>query len=78
MALSDWEEIYRAYEPAELTAEIVLLRKNVGVFASQQTGSRSYTKDLRELRDRLQAAQRVQEGRSRGAYPAVALVDVSG
>lgn len=56
MAMTDWQEIYRTYSTEELQAEIAALKKLATPLTSQQMGSKSYTKDLREIRDRLQAA----------------------
>jgi hypothetical protein len=59
MAMTDWQEIYRTYSSAELQEEIIALKKLAIPLSSQQLGSKSYTKDLREIRDRLQAATRL-------------------
>jgi hypothetical protein len=65
MAASDWMEIYRAYDGAELATEIAELRAEVkGSYMSQSSGSTSAQRSLSELRDRLQAATRVQSERS--------------
>lgn len=56
MAMTDWQEIYRTYSTEELQAEIAALKKLAVPLSSQQLGSKSYTKDLKEIRDRLQAA----------------------
>lgn len=64
MASPEWLEIFRSYTPEELAAQIVDLKKQVSVFTSQQVGSKSYTKDLGELRGQLSAAIRVQKERA--------------
>jgi hypothetical protein len=63
MAASDWVEIYQAYSDEELTKEIADLKKLAVPFTGQTVGSKSYEKDLREVRDRLQAAIRVLNAR---------------
>jgi hypothetical protein len=63
MAASDWVEIYQAYSDEELRKEIVDLKKLAVPFTGQTVGSKSYEKDLREVRDRLQAAIRVLKAR---------------
>lgn len=64
MAAENWMEIYRSYEGAELTTEIEQLRKDLaGGFTSQGSGSVQHSRDLGELRDRLQAATRVKNER---------------
>ena len=46
---------------------------------SQQVGSKSYTKDLREIRDRLQAAIRILHQNSAGSfYDNTAVPDFTG
>lgn len=68
MATSQWEEIYRAYTREELTAEMTQLKKSLaGGFVSQGSGSVSGSKDVAELRDRLQAATRVWYDKYAGA-----------
>ncbi len=64
MASSEWQEIYRSYTSDELAAAITALKEQESLFSAQQVGSKSYTKDLRELRDKLHAAVRVQNERS--------------
>lgn len=63
-------EIYRSYDGTDLAVEMVQLRRDLaGGFASQGSGSVQHSRDLGELRDRLQAATRVQnerKNRSRG------------
>jgi hypothetical protein len=67
MATTDWQEIYATYSAAELQEEIVALKKLATPLMSQQVGSKSYTKDLREIRDRLQAATRMLYSNSAGS-----------
>lgn len=64
MANPEWVEIYSTYSPAELQVRIDELRKSVSVFTQQSSGSKSYVKDLAELRGQLSAAVRVQKMRS--------------
>ena len=65
MAASDWMEIYRAYEGTELAQELTDLREEIkGSYLSQSSGSTSAQRSLTELRDRLQAATRVQSERA--------------
>ena len=60
MAKSDWVEIYRAYEAADLNEEMAQLKKDLkGAFSSQGVGSVSHSRDLQILQDRLGAATRV-------------------
>ena len=81
MAAEQWLEIYRSYELEELDAEITQLQKDVrGSFSGQGQGSVNHTRDLAELRDRLQAATRVRNDRNgpgRGTMR-VGQVDFSG
>lgn len=79
MAMTDWQEIYGTYSVAELQEEIVALKKLAVPLMSQQVGSKSYTKDLREIRDRLQAATRTLHQNSAGSYnDNTAIPDFSG
>ena len=78
MAAEQWMEIYRSYEPDELNAEIVQLKKDVrGSFASQGHGGTQHSRDLAELRDRLNAAVRVSNEKSKGGSWKVGQVDFS-
>ena len=77
MAASDWVEIYATYSGGELAAEIDALKKLATPISSQQIGSKSYTKDLREVRDRLQAANRVLRTRNASAADYTAVADFS-
>jgi small-conductance mechanosensitive channel len=77
MAASDWVEIYATYTGEELSAEIEQLKKLATPLSSQQIGSKSYTKDLREVRDRLQAANRVLRTRNASAEDYTAIADFS-
>jgi hypothetical protein len=77
MAASDWVEIYATYSAGELAAEIDALKKLATPLSSQQIGSKSYTKDLREVRDRLQAANRVLRTRNASAADYTAVADFS-
>ena len=78
MAAEQWMEIYRSYDSSELNTEIEQLRKDVaGGFTSQGSGSVQHTRDLQELRDRLQAATRVKNERANrnGGNPMKGRVD---
>jgi len=77
MATTDWQEIYSTYTTAELQEEIVGLKKLAVPLMSQQVGSKSYTKDLREIRDRLQAATRMLYQASGSANNNTAIPDFS-
>ena len=79
MAVTDWVEIYRTYEPGELAAEIEQLKKDLrGGFGSQNSGGTGHTRDVAELRTRLQAASRVREEGRGGRQPRRGVVDFSG
>lgn len=77
MASPEWLEIFRSYTPEELTAHITALKKEISVYAAQQVGSKSYTKDLAELRSQLSSAVRVQSERSSSAPAAAGVGDFS-
>lgn len=79
MASPEWLEIFRSYTPEDLATMVTDLKKQIGVFTSQQVGSKSYTKDLGELRGQLSAAIRVQNERAnpRG-NPGFGITDFSG
>jgi hypothetical protein len=78
MAASDWVEIYATYTEADLWAEVEELKKHAAPLSSQSVGNKSFTKDLREVRDRLQAAVRVLRARSSRAEDFTAVADFSG
>lgn len=60
MATIAWEEIYRSYTQGELEAEMTSLKKSLaGGFVSQGASNVSHSRDIMELRDRLQAAVRI-------------------
>jgi hypothetical protein len=60
MATGAWEEIYRGFTQAELEAELVTLKKSLaGGFVSQGSSNVNHSRDVNELRDRLQAATRI-------------------
>jgi hypothetical protein len=72
MASPDWIEIYGAYSGEELTNEITALKKQLSDasgITSQGAGSKSYQRDLLHLQNRLHAAVRVQNNRSRASLP---------
>lgn len=78
MAAKDWSEIYDSYSVEELTEEISSLKKQKSVFVTQQVGSKSFTRDLGELRDQLQAAIRVKNLKSADPDAFSGRVDFSG
>ena len=78
MAASDWIEIYSTYTDEQLVAEQTELRKMAAPFSSQTIGSKSYTKDIREVRDRLQAIVRVRKNKSATSEDFSAVADFSG
>ena len=65
MASPEWQEIYRTYTDAELATEVAALKQQATNLGSQTVGSQSLTADLAEVRNRLHAAIRVQNERSR-------------
>lgn len=78
MASSEWMEIYRAYTPAEIENEITNLKREATLYTQQTSGEKSYTKELRLVQDRLQAAIRVRNEHTIGARrPSVAIPDFS-
>jgi hypothetical protein len=80
VANPEWIEIFRSYTPEELSAHVQKLKGQISVFTAQQIGSKSYTKDLNELRGQLAAAVRVrnERGASTVSNPFVGVVDFSG
>ena len=62
MASSDWQEIYRTYSAAELTAErarlVKIIEEREGI-SSQSFGAKSWQNDLPELRNKLHAVVRI-------------------
>jgi hypothetical protein len=64
MASQEWIEIYRSYSSAELDKAISDLKEQESLFTEQSIGSKSFAKDLRELREKLHAAIRVKSERS--------------
>ncbi len=67
MASPEWIEIFRSYTQDELFAHVAKLKQNISVFSQQAVGSKSFTRDLNELRSQLAAAVRVQNERSQGS-----------
>lgn len=79
MASSEWQEIYRSYTTEKLDEEIQNLQKDLdGGYSSQNSGGGGHTRDIRELRDRLQAAVRAKSQRSGGQTPRRGVVDFGG
>ncbi len=77
MASPEWLEIFRSYAPDELAAHVGTLKRQISVFTQQAVGSKSYVKDLRELKEQLSAAVRVQKERAQPGNPAVGITDFS-
>ena len=70
--------IYRTYDEAALTAEVVALKTQAGNFFNAQTeGNRSYARSTAEIRTRLAAATQVQLERS-NSEPRHGIADFSG
>jgi hypothetical protein len=58
--MNEWLVIYRSYTNDDLSEEITFLRDEVkNPYSAQGLGSQSAQRDLRELRNRLQAALQV-------------------
>jgi hypothetical protein len=79
MATADWVEIYHGYTAPELQAVIDKLKRQIDTpYDSQTEGSKSYQKNLAELRTRLQAATRVMRQKKGQAPASYAVADFSG
>jgi hypothetical protein len=79
MATADWVEIYHGYTAPELQAVIDKLKRQIDTpYDSQTEGSKSYQKNLVELRTRLQAATRVLRQKKGQAPAPYAVADFSG
>jgi hypothetical protein len=61
MASQEWLEIYRSFEGSDLDDEIDALKKEMSIFSSQALGSKSFTRDLEVLKNRLHAAIRARK-----------------
>lgn len=57
-AFLTWLETYKSYDGDELQDRIDELKSQISVFSSQGIGSKTFTRDLGELRDQLAAATR--------------------
>lgn len=58
--MNEWLLIYRNYTAEELAAEIIFLKAEMAnPYSAQGLGSQSAQRDIRLLRDRLQAAFQV-------------------
>lgn len=77
MASPEWCEIFRSYTPDELAAHVTSLKQEISVYATQAVGSKSYTKDLGELRAQLSSAIRVQNERGSTGNVSVGVTDFS-
>ena len=79
MAASDWVEIYRGYTTAELIALRDKLKPEAEFsFSAQGVGSKNHQKDLKEVRDKLQAVMRVLASRDQPADASTGFADFSG
>lgn len=82
MAATDYYTLYRSKTDAELDAAIVALEKQLdAAFTSQTVGSKSYTRDMNIVKDRLQAAAYIKSERTSdatGIDPHSGVVDYSG
>jgi len=83
MAMAHWYETYKhLYTAEEREAEVTRLKdESKSLNSSQNRGDSGYTKDLAELKDKMQALARLREeadgGRSRAEH-ARGVVDFSG
>lgn len=77
MSNGSWNLIYRGYSSEDLLAERDNLRSQLSIFATQSVGSKSFTRDLRELRDRLEACQFVVNERGQLVKHSEVTVDFS-
>lgn len=59
MADVAWIEIYSSYTSDELTDAIDRLKGEISIYRTQSLGSKSFERDLQELKNQLQAAIRV-------------------
>ena len=73
-----WLETYRSYSSDELNTRITELKKEISVFSSQAAGSKSFTRDLAELRDQLAAAIRAKKENGTPNVSTDGRVDYSG
>ena len=64
---ADWNQIFRSYTTEELIAHRDSLKSQITIFSQQSIGSKSFTRDLKELRDQLSSAVFVLAERSRPA-----------
>jgi hypothetical protein len=69
MANSDWNLFYRNYSDDELVAEMQALKSQMTIFTQQSIGSKSMTRDLSLLKDRLVSVAFVQKERAYGTCP---------
>ena len=67
--ISDWLLYFRSLDTATLTAKRTALDAEMTIYSSQTAGSKSGTRDLRELRDQLNAITYVLK--ERGLTPGV-------
>jgi len=78
MASQEWIEIYRSYSGDELDDEIDSLKQQLSIFSSQSVGSKSFTRDLETLKNRLHAATRVKKEMGQPDVGSSGVTDFSG
>lgn len=77
--MNDWLSIYRNYTPEELATEINFLREEMkNPYSAQGLGSQSAQRDMRGLRERLQAAFQVRNEQGGVRLIRDSVVDFSG
>jgi hypothetical protein len=78
MAVEEWEPLYRDYSSADLAAEITSLKaQKANMYATQNVGSKGYSKDLRLISEQLTAATKVKRERLQTTESRVGLADFS-
>jgi len=76
---SDWAVIYREYSTPELESEVTWLKTQLrNPFNAQTEGSRSYSRSMSELRQRLRQAYEVLNERANRNQRFHGTVDFSG
>ena len=68
MASNDWQVIYQSYTVEELAAELARLKtESQNLYLSQSVGSKSYSRSITDVRQRLSACVEVMNARA-GIY----------
>lgn len=75
MADGDLLLVFRSYDTGELQALRDKLKASITTLTSQTVGSKSYTRDLSQLRSQLAAVTFVLNERSMGPYEGTVLTD---